>query len=286
MNYPYETRTRNADGRLWQLATAIAVAAAGVTCQFLPQAAIAGDTLPSGEKVLANYVSATGGEAAYRKIHNRMMKGYIEFKTQPLKMNIVIHAAAPNKMHIRTETGTFGTVEEGCDGTVAWATNPMMGPQVKEGTEREQTIKRAVFYPELDWKKLYEKLETVGVEDVDGSECYKVVATSTVGKPETFYYDKKTHLLTKVKVTPETPMGELEIETVFSDYKKFDGVLIAQTRSISQAGQEMVYVIEEIKQNIDLPKDTFDLPDAIKELIEKGKSKKADKKSKTQTDKK
>ncbi len=203
-----------------------------------------------------------------------------------MKMEITVHTEAPDRIHVRTVLGSFGTVEEGYNGKVAWALNPMTGPEVKEGAARAQTLKRAVFYPELDWKRIYDKLETVGVEDVDGTECYKVVGTPTTGTPETFYYDKKTHLLKKLKVTAETPMGEMESETSFSDYKNVDGVLISHTRTISQMGQEVVYVVDEVKQNVDIPKDTFDLPDAIKELVTKSKSEKSDKKPEGQTEKK
>ena len=86
--------------------------------------------------------------------------------------------------------------------------------------EKDETIRKAVFNDELHAKELYEKIECVGIEDVDGKPAYKLVLTAKRGKTKTEYYDKTSHLLVKEATTAKSPMGEIHVETFPTDYKK------------------------------------------------------------------
>ncbi len=62
---------------------------------------------------------------------------------------------------------------------------------------------------ELNWRDLFSKTETVGSENVEGRDCYKVVLTPKTGKPMTQYFDKQSGLMVKVVMTLKGPMGEI-----------------------------------------------------------------------------
>ena len=65
----------------------------------------------------------------------------------------------------------------------------------------------------------------------------------------TEYYDVKTGLLVKVAMVVSSPQGEMETSTVYSDYKPFDGVLIATKNVITTGPQEMTATFEKVEIN-------------------------------------
>jgi zinc protease len=231
----------------------------------------ADDPLPTGEKVLDQYLEATGGRAAYEKIKNRVAKGTIEIEGAGVKGKITVTAAEPNKLVASIDLGQLGKQTEATDGKEAWEISGITGDRLVEGEEKESTILDATFNEELNLKQKYTKLECTGVEDVDGKPAYKVVLTPKIGKPGTQFYDKTSHLLVKQLATKTTPMGEITMEAYPSDYRKVDGILIPFKLKQKVLTQSLVITMTDIKHNAELPADTFAVPDGIKELIAKAK---------------
>ncbi len=236
--------------------------------------ALADDPLPKAETVLDQYVEATGGKPAYEKLKNRMSKGKFELDGANLKGAIVAYQAAPNKMSATVDFKDIGKIVEGSDGDIAWEINPITGDRIVEGEEKADKLLHGTFNGELRWKEMYEKAECTGVEDVAGKPAYKVVLTPKQGKPVTEFYDKASHLQVKSLMTTTGPMGEIPVEAFPGDYKKVDGILIPHKVTQKVAVQTIVITMDEIKHNVDLPPDTFKVPDAIKAMVEKKKESK------------
>jgi hypothetical protein len=60
---------------------------------------LAAADLPKGETLLDKYIEATGGKAAYARIHSDMTTGTMEFKAMGLKGKITTYAAEPDKKY-------------------------------------------------------------------------------------------------------------------------------------------------------------------------------------------
>lgn len=226
--------------------------------------------LPKGDKVLDDYAKAIGGKNAHAKLQNRVTKGTLEMVGMSIKGVITSYYARPNKHVSILESDVFGQVLSGTDGDVAWEISAMKGPSLKTGAERALLLREAIFDAPVHWRKLYTKAECVGTEAVDETPCYKVIATPKEGKPETRYYDEESHLLVKTEMTIESAMGDIPVETYFSDYKQVDGVLVAhKAKSVIGGMQQMLIVIESVEHGVEIPADRFDLPPEIKALVEK-----------------
>ena len=95
---------------------------------------------PQGETVLDKYVDATGGPDAYKKINNRLSKGYLTMDAMPggaaMKTTMTSYEARPNKNYALLEGGPMGKVESGTDGEIAW-----------QMTDRLVRDAQAVFLP-------------------------------------------------------------------------------------------------------------------------------------------
>lgn len=236
-------------------------------------AARADDPLPKAETVLDQFVEATGGKAAYEKLKNRVSKGTFELAQANIKGKAVMYQAPPNRAKIEIDLGDIGKSIEGSDGSVVWESNPFSGERLIEGEERADKLLHYTFNGEIKWREMYEKAECTGVEDVDGKPAYKVVLTPRPGqgKPVTEYYDKASHLQVKSIATTQGPMGEIRIEGYPSDYKKVDGVLVAYKLTQKLLTQTIVISMDEIKHNVDLPPNVFQVPAEIKALADKKK---------------
>lgn len=227
------------------------------------------DALPKAEEILDKFVEATGGKAAYEKIHNEKATGTFEFLGKGVKGTMVNFRAEPNKMYTRIELENIGAIEDGTDGETAWTLSALQGPHIKEGEERAVALREATIRAPLEWRKLYKSAETSGVQDVNGQACYKLTLTPNEGKPETWYYDKKSNLLVKMSMTVVSQMGEIPTETTVSEYKAQDGLLSPRKSHHSALGQEFEITISQIEYNVDIPKDRFNLPAEIKALATK-----------------
>jgi hypothetical protein len=238
---------------------------------FLGVAALAwaDDALPKAETILDRYVEVTGGKAAYESRKNEVANGVVSFPAMGLKGNVTQYLAAPDKSYFVFELEGIGKIEQGSANGVAWDKNPMLGPRVKSGEELAQALREGTFNEPINWRKLYSKVETAGMSTVDGDECYKVVFTPNAGKPETKYFSKKSGFVVKTELVAVSPMGELPVEGILSDYKDFDGIKMPSKIIQRQGQQEIVVTFQSVKFNVDLPADRFDPPEDIKALLKK-----------------
>lgn len=237
--------------------------------EFAAPALAADEALPTPDAIIARYIEVTGGQAAYEKRTSEIATGTVLYAAQGLKGTLERYSQAPDNSYTAIEFTGVGKFEQGVENGVAWEKSNLLGPRVKSGAEKAQALREAVFNNELNWKKLYPKAETAGVETIDGEECYKVVLTPPDGKPETSYYQKKSGLVVKTTMTAVNQMGEIPVDESFSDYKNFDGVLMPTKLTQHAAGQEITMTIDSVKVNQPIPAGKFDLPADIKALLAK-----------------
>lgn len=247
----------------------VAVLAVAVLAATLggPAPARAGEEQITVEEVMAKYIEALGGEAALKKLHNRVTKGTMEVGAQELAMKVTVYEAEPNLSYVVIESEAMGKVEKGTDGKVVWSKHPVYGPQLKEGDELHRALHDATFHSDLKWRELYKTVELTGTEEVDGKPCYKIAATPQVGQAETWYIDKESHLKVRGESILTGPMGQIPIVSLHSDFKKVGGVVIPHKMVQEIAMQKIVLTITSIEHNVDLPKDRFDLPEEVKSLV-------------------
>lgn len=240
--------------------------------------------LPEAEAIFDKYVQATGGGAAYDKIHDRVTKGFMEPKGFGQKLSVTIYHAKPNKSYTIVEMGDAGKTEKGTDGKVAWENSIMTGPLIHDGRRREDVIREATFDKWVNWRKIYEKVECLGTAEVEGKTCYKVAVTPRYhgkngdGDPtkkaeyQTLYFDKESHLPVRIDMKIDNPAGPIPTVIYIGEYRKVDGILLPHKTRANFMGQELVTTITSIEQNVDLRPGLFDPPKEIQELLEREKA--------------
>jgi len=224
------------------------------------------ETLPSAKEVMEKYLEATGGREAYGKLTNRIVLGTVDIPTMGLKGSSSITQAAPNKMLMKMDFAGMGSQTQGSDGEVVWEGSTMMGYRILEGPERASATRLATFNSELNWDKMYKSITVVGEEMVDGKPAYKLDMVTTDDQKSSSFYDKETGLLVKSVSTVKGQMGDLDVESVLSDYREIDGIKMPFKTTQSAMGNTFTITLESVQHNVDLPADTFAIPAEVKAL--------------------
>lgn len=223
--------------------------------------------LPPAEKIIAQYIEATGGEAAHRKITSHKITAKMEFPSQGIKGQISAYSKAPAYTRAMVTMPGLGRSMEGSDGKIAWEMDNVSGARVLEGDALEFRLRLSRFYAELEWKQQYKSAKTVDEVEVDGKKCYKIELTPKSGDPVYHYYDKDSHLRVRADMTFVLPQGKLPVETYLSEYKEFGGIKVATKNIRKIMGQEQVVEILSYETNVEIPEGTFDTPEPVKEAI-------------------
>ena len=222
--------------------------------------------LPPAKEIMAKSLEAMGGKEALLKHSSSHHKGKFEMPAQGITGELEIFAAKPAKFMLKVNIPNFGEFLQGYDGKVGWSMNPIMGPKILEGKQLEEAAERAQFHGEVTEADRVKSMETLEETKFDNKDCYKVKIVRKSGSDIIRFYDKKTFLIVGEKRKQETDMGTVDATVTVSDYKKFDGVLMA-TKTKVEAGpivQELTVTSVEYDKVDDK---TFALPEMIKALV-------------------
>lgn len=226
--------------------------------------------LPPAEKIIEESIAASGGRETLEKIHSRVTRGSLEIPMAGIKAAISVYTAEPNRVYNVVESDALGKITSGCDGEVYWESLAMTGSRIKEGEEKASAARESRFHGDLEWRSLYKEAKTTELADVGDRKCYKLTMTPSEGKPECFYYGVDDHLLRKIESVVVSPMGEVNVETFVDEYRAQDGVQVPiRSRQVLMGMQEMIFTIESITHNADIPDSVFALPAEIQALLAK-----------------
>jgi hypothetical protein len=233
-----------------------------------------GEILPSGEEIIERSIKQTGRREVLSKIKNRLVKGTVE--VGQFKAATITYLARPNKCYssvkIELDSATTGvatiTVEQGTNGEVVWELHSMTGPRIMEDQEKILMLLQFNF-DETNYQQCYDKIECVGMEQVEGEICYKVIQTPKQAGPITVYYSKESGLTVKSTYTLEHQSEKIKVENLTSDYKKVGGILYPHHVVHKAMNIDTQFIVESIEHNVEMPKDRFDLPEAIHKILER-----------------
>ncbi len=122
-------------------------------------------------------------------------------------------------------------------------------------------LRDATFDRHVNWRQVYEEVQTVGLETVDGEECLKVQVTPVAGTPQYMYFQRQSGLLTRISVPVQSPQGEtVAIHSSLKDYQETDGILLPREVVVDALGNVRRILTLSVEHNVDLPPDRFQPP--------------------------
>ncbi len=224
--------------------------------------------LPPPQQIFNRHIEATGSREAYEKLRNVLMQGTITVTRSGQDMGFTEYRAAPNKDLQIIEPNDGGVLREGCDGETVWRLSEKKGPLIFEGAPKAALMREGAFNRMLQLADLYEVVETIGVEDVSGDECYHVLMTPPRGLSESNFYSIESGLLVMRRLLVRGPYGDVPREVALGEYEETGGIRSPQKSRKTQMGHEFITTIDSVEYNVDLADDFFDLPDEVRAALE------------------
>jgi hypothetical protein len=223
--------------------------------------AAASVAVPSADRILDKYLEATGGRAAWEKIHSRVSTGTVEIPEMKMSGTAEMWEKAPDSALVKMVIS--GSVFlEGFDGKSAWSSDPKDGLQEQKGLQLAETRRGSDFRFPVDFRRLYPNVVASGERTVAGRPTYVVEATPPEGgQPDRAFFDPQTGLLVHIVTQHHNDDGSVEpFEEDFGDYRAVDGVKIPFM--IHQSGSQVDFTIRisEVHQNVAVDDTRFSKP--------------------------
>jgi outer membrane lipoprotein-sorting protein len=170
-------------------------------------------------------------------------------------------------MNLRSEAEFQGMkIISAFNGTIGWSINPMMGSSDPQPMTEEQIDRMKM---EADYDGIFYNyagkgytVEFTGKEPVADIDTYVLKLTRPNGDIITSYIDSENYVILKTKSKIKVQGVDTEAETLFSNYKYIDNILIPFATETKMNGQTvMQMVFDEISYNIDMPDSLFQMPE-------------------------
>jgi hypothetical protein len=221
--------------------------------------------------VLDKAIKALGGEDKLKKVVAASWKGKLTLLINGSSNDMTTQSTVQGLDHYRSEfEGEFGgnpvkgvTVLNGDKGWRRFGDNKSDMDEEAVASEKRQIYLQVIPSLILPLKGKGFKLEAVADQKVGEKSAAGVKATGTDGKDFTIYFDKENGLPVKLVAKVVGWQGdEFTQETVYSDYKDFDGIRRATKSDSKRDGEDFIkYEVTEFKVLSKVDPKTFAEPD-------------------------
>jgi hypothetical protein len=94
-----------------------------------------------------------------------------------------------------------------------------------EGSEAADLLEEASFFPELSYQEKGVKLELLGNESINGTDCFKVLVTDARGKTKTDFFAVDSGLKLRTSEIEKSGEQEVTVTREYDDYKPVSNIL-------------------------------------------------------------
>jgi hypothetical protein len=166
----------------------------------------------------------------------------------------------PDKLRVEAEVQGNKMIQA-FDGKAGWSVIPWSGSTVPQDMTADE-VKNMKEQADMEgaivnWKAKGHQAELLGKEDMEGSSAYKIKLTKANGDIDIYFIEAENFVLLKTTSKIKIQGNETESESQFSNYKDFNGVMIAGTitnkikdQTVSQIVIEKVDVNPAINDSI------------------------------------
>lgn len=223
--------------------------------------------LPDARALMDAHVKAIGGRDAIARNADGTAKLQMEILENGMKADMTMYSRGDDMAMVLAIPGV-GDFRTGYAGGVAWGMDPMNGPRLLQGAERDQLVQQTDERYTLRDPALIASAKTVALADSEGRPCYRVEITWASGQKSADCYGKDDGLLLSTESTSSSPMGEIKQVVHLSEYRELNGVKSATVSKILAAG--MTQRLTLVSSDPTPPAaEVFALPPAIDALVKK-----------------
>ena len=226
--------------------------------------------LPPAEEILAKGAEAMGGAEAAAAVHSFYFASTIEIVGQNIHGTLKIWWK-DGDFYMEQVLPGIGELRAGRKGDEVWADDPVHGLRALHGVEAEQYGWASTLLLVADWKRYFDRAETVAERTQDGRTLYDVKLSAESGVELTLSFDAKTGLQVAQSFEQITPMGKAPFEIEFQDYREVDGIKIAFSQVVDAKVHRIEQTIAEVKLGVEVDETRFQMPRRGGDLVRQAK---------------
>ncbi|MDG1837730.1 MAG: hypothetical protein P8I91_02880 [Phycisphaerales bacterium] len=216
---------------------------------------------PSAETIINRYLEVTGGRPAWEAIQSLRGLGTLEVLGAGLTGNVAIFQTRAG-FYRSVDTGIGGAQVTVRNGDQAWSVGPNGVVAQMQGEELQKLLQDKDFNPLLNISALYESVSLAGVEEVDGSQAWKVqcLPIGGIGGEEMRFFDIESGLQVKVVDRGAGSAGAIPTEIYLGDYRAVGELRIAFSTTISIGRSRIRIALDAMQANAAIPLCLFEEP--------------------------
>jgi hypothetical protein len=216
---------------------------------------IGAQTTLTADDIIARYVKTVGGSDKIQSIKTLRRVGKFT-GDDGFEAVVVEESSRPNR--VREEFSLQGmTGINAYDGVTGWKIDPFGGKKDPESLSEEEMrsiVEDSDFdEPLINYKAKGNKVELVGMDQVEGTDVYKLKVTLKSGDTRYYYMDTDSFVPIKYETKRIIRGTPQESETTLGDYKQVGGWYLPFSRETRQKGSSG-------SQKITLDKIEFNVP--------------------------
>ena len=213
----------------------------------------------TADEIINKYFENIGGKEKLSKINGFKMNLVSNYNGMEIPVEIFNDNAG--KMYVKINFQGKEITQLAFDGKTGWSTNFMtMKAEKLDSETTENMLIQINDFPDpfYNYKNKGYKVELLGKETKEGTECFKIKLTKTpisvAGKKEEnvvfYYFDTENYvpIMTESEVKEGPNKGQMSTSTM-SDYQEVEGMFFPFT--INQGGQAMIVKSIAINPTVD-----------------------------------
>jgi hypothetical protein len=208
-------------------------------------------------KIVDAYVKAAGGAKALSRVQTLSIEGTVADAGDANSGSYTFDTRLPNRYY--SELIVEGkNIIEAYNGKSAWRDDASGNPATMFGQDSVEMQAEAQIANVrlLNLKKNKLAVALIGHAQVRGQDALQVELTSATGVKHEFFFDPQTHLLLK----ESAPVGGVNEEIVYSDYRPEGGIQIARKIELHRGSDTYAIDVKSATVNGTIGERVFDLP--------------------------
>lgn len=197
-----------------------------------------GQTTPTADDIIARYIKTVGGGDKIQSI--RTLRRIGKFTGDDgFEAGVMQESTRPNR--VRQEFSIQGMIGVSAyDGANGWKIDPFGGkkdPESLSEDEMRSLVEDSDFdEPLINYKQKGNKVEFVGMDQVEGTDVYKLKVTLKNGDTRYYYMDTDSYVPIKYETKRIIRGTPQESETSLGDYKQVGGWYLPFSMEMRQKG--------------------------------------------------
>jgi hypothetical protein len=221
-------------------------------------------TRPSVDDIIDRYIKRVGGSETIQAITTLRRIGKFT-RDDGLEAIVVQESTRPNK--VRQEFSIQGmTAVNAYDGANGWKIDPFEGKKDPESLSEEEMrsiVEDSDFdEPLINYRQKGNKVEFVGMDQVEGTDVYKLKVTLKSGDTRYYYMDTDSYVPIKYETKRMIRGTPQESERILGDYKQVGGWFLPfsmETREKGRSGSQKI-TFDKIEFNVPIDTTRYGRP--------------------------